>query len=93
MCDQVMRLLMEQLGLAVAPFKLKRRLQVSLQPAVGAASQRSLLVQGVDNDGTPYSLFSKVTVRIGGADSLVRTQEPFIVGRGDNRLLGSFRSS
>eukprot|EP01087_Luapelamoeba_hula_P019697 TRINITY_DN6563_c0_g1_i1.p1 TRINITY_DN6563_c0_g1~~TRINITY_DN6563_c0_g1_i1.p1 ORF type:complete len:603 (+),score=91.58 TRINITY_DN6563_c0_g1_i1:91-1899(+) len=51
--DKVMEAVMEELGIPIAPFVLKRRLQVSHQG-------NEISVGGVDVDGTPVSLLSRI---------------------------------
>ena len=75
MCDDVMRLVMQKLGLEVSPFKLQRRVKVSLVPA---SKPPLLRVEGIDSDGTPYSLFSKVSVQF-GTTTHSHEKEPFDV--------------
>ncbi len=75
MCDDVMRLVMQKLGLEVSPFKLKRRVRIS---HVTAAKPHILRIEGIDTDGTPYSLFSKVSAQF-GPTTTAHEKEPFEV--------------
>ena len=74
MCDEVMILLMNKLGLQPDRFKLKRRVKISI---IEKIEQKALLVEGIDSDGTPYSLFSKVEIKI-GTGKIAINSEPFI---------------
>lgn len=73
--DEVMGLVMEELGIEVPGFRLRRRVVVDV------SSQRSdrhqITVRGVDVDGTPASFLKGVKVE--GGRRVVRT-EPFVLG-------------
>ncbi len=76
MCDDVMRLTMQKVGLEVPPFMLKRTVKVKM---VGDPKGKKLLsVEGVDSDGTPYSLFKKALLDF-EKSSITVEKEPFSV--------------
>lgn len=78
MCDDVMKLLMSKLELVVPPFKLKRRVKIVLASEDKPKSKQVLHVEGIDSDGTPYTLFTKVELAL-GKTSLSSAKEPFTV--------------
>lgn len=78
MCDEVIKLVMQKLGIEVQPFKLKRRVKISLRDIAKPKPGKALHVEGIDVDGTPYSLFSKVVAVI-NKEAQTSEKEPFIV--------------
>ena len=68
-----MKGVMAKLGLDIPAFKLKRRVRIAI---VEAQEQKKLLIEGVDHDGTPYSLFTQVDVTLNGS-KLSLKKEPF----------------
>jgi len=75
LCDDVMRLLLAKLGLEITPFKLKRRMRVAI---IEKNEQKCLLIEGIDHDGAPYSLFTQVDIAF-GSQGIVLTQEPYCI--------------
>ena len=75
MCDDVMRQVMKKLELETPPFMLKRLVKVNIGEEKG---KNVLHVEGVDTEGTPYSLFSKVVAKIGASTNTLE-KEPFNV--------------
>lgn len=57
MCDDVMVKLMEKLKIEIPEFTLKRYVKMS------KISKDKIKVEGVDYDGTPYSLFKSVSLK------------------------------
>ena len=55
--DKVIKLLMEKLEIPIPDFKREYRLQVKL-----AKDNKSVSFQGVDSNGSLFTLFKKVTV-------------------------------
>lgn len=78
-CDTVMQMLMEKLGLVIPPFKLYRRLKVERTQELKAGSRRDCVkLQGVDSDGCPYTLFTKIEAVVQGQAKTL-TKEPFLL--------------
>lgn len=74
MCDDVMARVMKKLELNVDPFALKRYIRISKTSEKG---KNAIKVYGIDSEGTPYSLFSKVEFKIAGKVYEYK-KEPFI---------------
>jgi NAD-dependent SIR2 family protein deacetylase len=71
-CDDVMQMLMKELGLEVDPFILRRYVKITI------GDDRKLTVQGVDVDEVPFSLFTKVSVKYTGVENIaISESEPF----------------
>ena len=77
-CDQVMIMLMSKLKLEIPQFTLKRRLKVTREPY---QEKECIRFQGVESDGSPYSLFPKIEAHI-ASKVLTITREPM-------RLIGT----
>ena len=77
-CDQVILLLMSKLHLKTPKFTLKRRLKISREPY---QEKECIRFQGVDMDGSPYSIFPKIEAHI-AEKVLTITREPM-------RLIGT----
>ncbi len=75
MCDDVIKAVMAKLGLEIPPFKLKRRVRIAI---VVDQEQRKLLIEGIDHDGTPYSLFKQVDLTMSG-QTIALKKEPFTI--------------
>lgn len=75
LCDDVMRLLVQKLNLVVNPFKLKRFVRMAI---VEKNDQRAFIVEGIDSDKTPYSLFTQVEIKH-STGSVVLKSEPYII--------------
>lgn len=72
-CDDVMKILMQKLGLEVDPFILRRYITIEISHIL-----KQLCVRGVDIDGVPFTLFTKVFVKFPGIDSVqILESEPF----------------
>ena len=56
MCDEVIKLVMQKLGIEVQPFKLKRRVKISLADVAKPKPGKVLHVEGIDIDGTSKML-------------------------------------
>lgn len=84
-CDDVMEGLMTRLATPIPPFRLRRFFEVA-----AAADARSVLLRGIDSDGTPFSLFTGVRMALEGGRSVEQTKEPFrmeiAAGSGVSRL-------
>jgi len=59
-CDDVMELLMKKLDLQIPEFRLIRKVRIKVEDGVNHF--KTLTVRGVDCEGRPYSLFTKVEV-------------------------------
>eukprot|EP00771_Trimastix_marina_P000268 gnl/Trimastix_PCT/1280.p1 GENE.gnl/Trimastix_PCT/1280~~gnl/Trimastix_PCT/1280.p1 ORF type:complete len:532 (+),score=133.72 gnl/Trimastix_PCT/1280:155-1750(+) len=70
-CDDLMRGVMEELGLPIHPWRLHRHVIVHHDAAQGRCS-----VQGCDEDGVPASIFESVEYGAEGGTAR-RTREPF----------------
>ena len=75
MCDDVMTRTMKKLELEPKQFVLKRLVKVGFADDKG---RKVLKAQGVDSEGTPYSLFSRVDFKIGTKATTI-SKEPFVV--------------
>jgi len=64
-CDDLMKAVMNRLAINIPPFILKRRLRIT-------RTNDEFLIQGVDFDGTPASIFSAINV-----GDTVLSKEPF----------------
>jgi NAD-dependent SIR2 family protein deacetylase len=82
-CDVVMEKLMAKLGYEIPGFKLIRHLKVTKLEEEGVSK---LLFEGVDLDGSPYSIFRKL--KITTADSSVTCRKPPYRIKGD--IYGDF---
>jgi len=74
MCDDVMRRVMEKMKLEVPLFTLRRLIQARIEEV---KEKRIIKIEGVDSEGIPFSLFSKITTNF-GAGPIEATKEPFI---------------
>ena len=72
-CDKVMKVVMAKLGLEIPEFSLKRHVRLSKKTEKDKKS--SLLVEGLDSCGLPYSLFQSVEVAQ-GKNSMKSTRVP-----------------
>lgn len=64
-CDDLMKLVMQKLGLEIPPFKLHRRVKVSTSvrsKQFQKSNRLRLSVAGLEEDGTPASIFKSVKV-------------------------------
>ena len=75
LCDDVIKALMAKLGLEIPIFKLKRRVRIAV---VTEQEQKKLLIEGIDHDGTPYTLFTQVDLTLSG-QSVPLKKEPFTI--------------
>ena len=82
MCDNVIIMLFEKLGIEIPPFTLVRRLKISKtskkQPG-SSRTQQQILFEGVDSNGDPYSLFPKIEFKNGSGRAQEMTSEPMVV--------------
>lgn len=74
-CDEVMEKLMAALSLPIPSFRLVRYLKVTKTFEEG---KQKLLLEGVDSDGTPYSIFRNLIITTGG-NSVVVSDPPYQV--------------
>jgi hypothetical protein len=75
MCDDVMRLLMQKLNLTINPFKLKRLVRMAI---IEKNDQKAFIVEGIDSDKTPYSLFTQVEIKL-NTGTVILKSEPYII--------------
>ena len=89
MCDDVMQRVMNHLAIPIPNFILTRRLRLSLLPhsklltMFGESKLQGvgeyLFVEGIERDGLPFTLFTKVAIKSGGdPDALMLKREPFL---------------
>jgi len=69
--DDFMKIVMRLLDLEIPKFILSRRAVVDFKEA-----SRELTIRGVDHDGIPASIFSKVEVKIGSSVEILK-EEPY----------------
>jgi len=72
--DEVMIGVMQELGLEIPPFVLNRLVRVQ-------HSKQSLLVEAIDVDGTPGSLFRTVTVKFLPSGNTQKKKSQLVLGR------------
>lgn len=82
--DELMRRVMEKLGLPIPMFVLRRRLSVKVETIADERHQLSL--QGVDVDGTPVSFLK--SARLEGNRRVAR-EEPFVINIRDTLGVGT----
>lgn len=84
MCDVVMQKLMNELGLEIPEFRLKRR--VGVRRNCG-----KIIVRGLDFNGAPYSILTKVLFR--GSNQIELKKEPFFIDASEvfNEIVLSFQ--
>jgi NAD-dependent SIR2 family protein deacetylase len=89
MCDTVIQMLMAKLGLEIPSFKLVRRLRVSKNSEVkNNVRKQSLLFEGVDSDGCPFTLFPCIAVQKGTVKKELKSPP---LKFSDNSLEGKYK--
>lgn len=77
-CDTVMEKLMERLGVGIPEFRLTRRLKISKlheKESSSNTTKECLHFQGIDSNGDPYTLFTKIGILSDGRQ-IELTKEP-----------------
>jgi len=87
MIDDVMTKVMDKLELIIPPFSLIRRMKVvkTDRDLDGKKVNPSLLIRGIDEDVTPYSLFKSIEVTITSTkENFYKNKDPaFMTSKGD----------
>lgn len=87
-CDVFMEMVMDRLKIKIPKFILNRRVIIELpgnnkkqikdsKEAIPIKKKQSILIRGVDADGSPYSLFKKVEIERENEKLITLDKEPF----------------
>jgi len=90
--DNVMERLMAKLGLEIPDFILRRRIMVTKTEEEGffGKKKEKLTLRGCDEQGYPYTLFTKIEAVLGDSKITYSTsKEPFIIEAKDAPLKGT----